>query len=203
MNRKIVVIFVFLIGLSGTAGAQETSLKPGGTAPDFTATDSNGKSQSLSASKGRFVVLEWFNEGCPFIQKHYLTGNMQKLQKEFVKKGIVWFSVISSAPGRQGHSSSKQANTTRRVWEIASTATILDPEGKVGHLYGAKTPPHMFVFNPEGKIAYMGAIDDKRSVDPEDVKSAKNYVRAALEESMAGKPVTTPATEPYGCSVKY
>lgn len=192
----------FVLALGGTAGLQ-ASPKPGDAAPDFTLKDSDGKSQTLSSYKGKYVVLEWFNEGCPFVKKHYESGNMQALQKEATAKGVVWLSVISSAEGKQGFSTPEQANATRKRWNIASTATLLDAKGEAGRLYEAKTTPHLFVINPEGKVVYMGAIDDKPSSDPADIKTAKNYVKAALDEAMAGKPVTTVSTTPYGCSIKY
>ncbi len=189
--------------LALTVCSQAAAVKPGEPAPDFTAVDSEGKSQTLSSYKGKYVVLEWFNEGCPFVQKHYHSTNMQTLQREMTGKGVVWLSVISSAPGKQGYSIPADANTMRRKWNIASTATLLDPEGKVGRLYGAKTTPDMFIVSPDGKILYMGAIDEKATSNPADIDGAKNYVKAALDEAMAGKPVTTAATTPYGCSVKY
>ncbi len=184
-------------------GSEAASLKPGAPAPDFSAVDSEGTTQTLSGYKGKYVVLEWFNEGCPFVKKHYESNNMQSLQKEATKKGVVWLTVISSAPGKQGFGTPAQVKDTRKNWKLASTATLLDVNGTVGRLYEAKTTPHMFVINPEGNIVYMGAIDDKSSADHADIKTSKNYVKTALDESLAAKPVTTPATTPYGCSVKY
>ncbi|HEX5035974.1 MAG TPA: thioredoxin family protein [bacterium] len=189
--------------LCALATCLQASPKPGDAAPDFTLKDSDGKTQTLSSYKGKYVVLEWFNEGCPFVKKHYESGSMQALQKEETGKGVVWLSVISSAEGKQGFSTPEQANAARKKWNIASTATLLDAKGEAGKLYEAKTTPHMFVIDPEGKVVYMGAIDDKPTSDPADVKTAKNYVKAALDEAMAGKPVATVSTTPYGCSVKY
>ncbi len=157
----------------------------------------------LSSYKGKYVVLEWMNPECPFIRKHYGTGNMQALQKEAVQKGAVWFSVDSSAAGKQGHLTAEQARVFQQEENNAATAILLDSDGAVGRLYGAKTTPHMFVINPAGVLIYAGAIDDKPSADPDDVKTAVNYVRQALNEAMAGKPVSVAQTKSYGCSVKY
>lgn len=177
--------------------------KVGDPAPAFTATDTKGKVHSLSGFRGRWVVLEWHNHGCPYVRKHYDSGNMQKLQREWTGKGVVWLTVISSAPGAQGYVTAAQANTYAAQVKAAPTAILLDPNGDVGHLYEARTTPQMFVVNPLGVLIYNGAIDDKPSTDPADVQSAANYVSAALAEAMAGKPVKTPTTRPYGCSVKY
>jgi hypothetical protein len=175
----------------------------GKPAPDFSAVDSNGKSVKLSDYRGKVVVLEWTNDGCPFVQKHYNSGNMQSLQKDETSKGIVWLSIISSAPGQQGYVSGSEANDLTKTRGAAPSAVLLDPEGKVGHLYDAKTTPHMFIINADGTLAYMGGIDDKPTANPADIKTAKNFVRAALDNVLAGKPVEQAITRPYGCSVKY
>lgn len=179
------------------------AVKAGEQAPDFTATDSNGKTHQLSDYRGRYVVLEWTNSGCPFTIKHYATGNMQKLQKEWTGKGVIWLTVLSSAPGKQGYKTPEQENAYLKQENASPTAVLMDPTGNLGHLYGAKTTPNMFVIDPKGKIIYAGAIDDKPTTDKSDVPLAKNYVNAALTEAMAGKAVSTPNTVPYGCSVKY
>ena len=179
------------------------SAKVGEAAPTFSLNATTGKAVSLADQRGKIVVLEWTNHECPYVRKHYESGNMQALQKEETGKGVVWLSVLSSAEGKQGYSTPEQANATRKKWNVVSTATLLDPKGEAGKLYEAKTTPHLFVINPEGKVVYMGAIDDKSTSDPADIKTAKNYVKAALDEAMAGKPVTTVSTTPYGCSVKY
>jgi peroxiredoxin len=179
------------------------STKVGNAAPDFSVTDSKGKTHSLSDYKGKYVVLEWFNPGCPFVKKHYESGNMQKLQKQFGDKNVAWLTVDSSAPGEQGNLTPEQANKTMSDWKMHPTALLLDPDGKVGQTYGAKNTPHMFVINPEGKLVYQGAIDSKPSADQSDIPSSTNYVKVALDESLAGKAVTTSNTKPYGCSVKY
>ena len=175
----------------------------GSAAPDFSAPDANGKTQSLSEYKGKYVVLEWFNPECPFVKKHYGGGNMQKLQDEYTGKGVVWLTIDSNAPGTEGNITPEQAQKITASWKTHHTALLLDPEGKAGRAYGAKNTPDMVIINPEGKIAYEGAIDSKATPNPADIPSSTNYVKAALDESLAGKPVTTPQTKPYGCSVKY
>lgn len=177
--------------------------KIGEPAPAFTATDTTGKMQSLSDYKGKYVVLEWTNFGCPFVKKHYDSGNMQGLQKEFTGKGVAWLSICSSAPGKQGNMSSEEWSKSEQEKGAAPTAVLLDPDGKVGRGYEAKTTPHLFVIDPAGKLIYAGGIDNKPTPDPADIPGATNYVRAALEAAMAGQPVTTPTSKPYGCSVKY
>ena len=179
------------------------SARVGDPAPAFTATDSRGKTASLDQYRGKFVVLEWHNQGCPYTKKHYVSGNMQDLQKEWTGKGVVWFTVISSAPGAQGYVTASQENEYLAQMHAAPTAALLDPDGKVGRLYNAKTTPEMFVINPEGKLIYAGAIDNRPTPDSEDIKGADNYVNDALTAAMAGKPVAMPYTRSYGCSVKY
>src|SRR6266436_588310 len=175
----------------------------GAAAPDFSLPDASGKSHSLSEYKGKYVVLEWFNPECPFVKKHYGSGNMQKLQEEYTTKGIVWLTIDSNAPGTEGNLSPEEAAKITTAWKTHQTALLLDPEGKVGRAYGAKNTPNMVVINPEGKIAYEGAIDSKATPNPADIPNSTNYVKAALDESLTGKAVTTSQTKPYGCSVKY
>ena len=175
----------------------------GEAAPAFTATDSHGQSQSLGKYKGKFVVLEWHNQGCPYTRKHYASGNMQSLQQEWTAKGVEWFTVISSAPGQQGYMAADRENAYVAQVHAAPTAVLLDPEGKLGRSYGARTTPQMFVIDPNGKLIYEGAIDDRPTTDVEDIKGADNYVTDALTAAMAGKPVAKPFTRSYGCSVKY
>lgn len=175
----------------------------GKAAPEFTLTDTNGKSHALSSFKGKWVVLEWNNPDCPFVVKHYDSKNMQKLQKEATGKGVVWLTINSGAAGKEGVYSAADINKKWTEKQAASTAYLLDGDGKVGKLYGAKTTPHMFVINPKGEIVYAGAIDSIKSAKQDDVPKATNYVKAALEEGMAGKPITTATSQPYGCSVKY
>ena len=201
MIRKSFLSLGVLATLSVTLGTY--AVRVGNAAPDFTGTDSNGKTQKLSEYHGKYVVLEWTNNGCPYTQKHYESGNMQALQKEWTAKGVVWLTVLSSAPGEQGYMTASQENAYVGKEHAAPTAVLLDPTGVIGHAYEAKTTPHMFVIDPSGKLIYAGAIDDHATTDPEDIKSSKNYVSDALSASMAGKPVATSYTRPYGCSVKY
>ena len=189
--------------LASTSLFAADSPAPGSAAPDFSVTDSKGKTQSVSQYKGKYVVLEWFNPECPFVKKHYGSGNMQKLQEEFTGKGVVWLSVDSSATGKEGNLTPEQAEKKMTEWKVKSTALLLDQDGKAGQTYGAKNTPHMFIINPDGKVIYAGAIDSKATPNPADIPTSSNYVKAALDESMAGKSVTTPSSRPYGCSVKY
>jgi len=197
--RHSMVRAIFLLALMASAFA----VKVGDPAPGFTGVDSNGKQQSLSAYKGKFVVLEWHNQGCPYTKKHYESGNMQRLQKEWTAKGVVWLTVISSAPGTQGFVTPTQENEYLQKMNATPTAVIMDPGGSLGHLYAAKTTPHMFIIDPSGTLIYNGAIDDHSTSDQSDIANSKNYVSTALQEAMSGKPVAEAATRPYGCSVKY
>jgi peroxiredoxin len=201
MNTKtILTIFTTLI-----AGAVFAFDPPpvGSAAPDFSLTDAKGKTRSLSEYKGKYVVLEWFNPECPFVKKHYGSGNMQKLQQEYTGKGVVWLTIDSNAPGTEGNLTPEEAEKVMTSWKTHQSALLLDPAGKAGRAYGAKNTPNMVVIDPQGKIAYEGAIDSKATPNPADIPNSTNYVKAALDESLAGKPVTTSQTRPYGCSVKY
>jgi len=200
---KIKAIVTVVSSIFATTLLAIDSPPVGSAAPDFSLTDAKGKTHVLSNYKGKYVVLEWFNPECPFVRKHYGSGNMQKLQQEYTGKGVVWLSIDSSAPGAEGNLTGEQAEKITTAWKTHQTAFLLDPEGKAGRAYGAKNTPHMFVINPEGKIVYEGAIDSKRSPNPADIPNSTNYVKVALDESMSGKPVTTANTQPYGCSVKY
>lgn len=175
----------------------------GDAAPAFSLVDTRGERRTLADLRGKTVVLEWLNHECPFVRKHYDSGNMQRLQDKHTARGVVWLSIVSSAPGKQGWVTPEQANDLTARKGAKPTAVLLDPEGTVGRLYGAKTTPHMFVVDPRGVVVYAGAIDDKPSTDPDDIPGARNHVDAALEDLAAGRPVATPATTPYGCSVKY
>jgi peroxiredoxin len=197
---KCLLLPVLAIGLTLSVFA---AIEPGEAAPDFTLTDSKGTSHKLSDFRGKFVVLEWLNHDCPFVKKHYGSGNMQKLQQEYTAKGVIWLSIISSAPGKQGHRTGPQADADTKDKKANPTAVLLDPAGEVGQKYEAKTTPHMFVLDKDGKVIYAGAIDSIKSTDSTDVTKAENHVRAALDAALAGKPVSTPSTKPYGCSVKY
>jgi peroxiredoxin len=195
----VVLLAVATLPLSGLA----QGARVGAPAPAFKATDSLGKTEALDQFHGKYVVLEWHNQGCPYTRKHYVSGNMQTLQKEWTAKGVVWFTVISSAPSEQGYVTPAQENDYVAKMHAAPTAVLLDTFGMVGRLYNAKTTPEMYVINPTGKLIYEGAIDDRPTPDPDDVHGAHNYVSDALTEAMAGKAVATPYTRPYGCSVKY
>jgi hypothetical protein len=193
-----IAVLAMLMGFS-TAWAARV----GQPAPDFTATDTNGKVHKLSEYRGKFVVLEWTNRECSYTQKHYNSGNMQHLQREWTGKGVIWLTIISSALGKQGYMTAPEENAYLKEANAAPTAVLLDPTGTVGHLYDAKTSPHMFIIDSQGTLIYNGAIDDRATTDVEDVNGAKNYVSNALQEATSGKPVSTPTTRPYGCSVKY
>jgi hypothetical protein len=175
----------------------------GAPAPTFTLTDSNGRAVSLADFKGKTVVLEWTNHGCPYVGKHYRGNNMQALQKRWTGQGVVWLSVISSAPGLQGHVSPQQANKLTADRGAAPTAVLLDPTGKVGRAYEARTTPHMYVISGEGALVYMGGIDDRPTARLEDLKSARNFVDEALSEMTQGKAVSITTSRAYGCSIKY
>lgn len=185
------------------APVANAAVEVGKPAPEFTGTDSNGKSHKLSDFKGKVVVLEWTNPECPFVVKHYDSNNMQKLQEEFTAKDVVWLTINSSAEGQQGHQTGEEANKYITEKGAKATARLLDSSGEIGKTYGAKTTPHMFVIDKDGTLVYAGAIDDNDSAKAEDAATAKNHVREALNELLAGKPVTTAQTNPYGCSVKY
>src|SRR5438445_3559287 len=196
-------ILTILASLATTTLLALDSPPVGSAAPDFSLTDAKGQTHSLSQYKGKYVVLEWFNPECPFVKKHYGSGNMQKLQEEYTGKGVVWLTIDSNAPGSEGNMTPEQAAKVAAAWKTHQTALLLDLEGKAGRAYGAKNTPNMVVVSREGKIAYEGAIDSKATPNPADIPNSTNYVKAALDESLAGKPVTTPQTKPYGCSVKY
>jgi peroxiredoxin len=189
--------------LALSAGAALAGVGVGQPAPDFSLPDTKGQNHQLSQYKGKWVVLEWYQPDCPFVRKHYGSGNMQALQKEFTAKGVVWLSIDSSAPGQEGNYPADKLNEIASSQGAARTALLLDPDGKVGHAYGAKTTPDMYIINPEGKLVYEGAIDSKPTTAVADLKTATNYVKVALDDSMTGKSVPQTVTRPYGCSVKY
>src|SRR5882757_6396613 len=201
--RALVSIAVGVIALVWVMVAHAATV--GQAAPTFNGKDSQGKAQSLAQYRGKYVVLEWTNQTCPYTKKHYDSGNMQALQQQWTGKGVVWLTVLSSSPshGDDGYLTATQENEHIAEVHAHPTAAVLDPSGEIGRLYSAKTTPHMFVIDPQGKLIYAGAIDDKATTDTSDVKVAKNYVSAALTEAMAGQPVETASTRPYGCSVKY
>ncbi len=200
---SVVTVLILVSACAVTGAAARSSASVGAPAPAFTLPDAAGTAYSLSEFRGKYVVLEWVNFGCPFVRKHYDSGNMQGLQKAYRDKGVVWLSICSSAPGKQGYFEGK--DLTERIAEENSHATayLVDKEGTVGQEYGAKTTPHMFIVNPEGTLIYEGGIDDKPTTNREDIKTAVNYVREALDAAMNGRPVKVTTSRSYGCSVKY
>lgn len=189
-----------LATIAAPAAAQQTVGAPAG---NFKLTDMTGKTVSLSDFRGRPVVIEWNNPGCPFVQKHYTSGNMQRTQAAAKAQGAVWLTVNSGAPGKQGHMTGAEAQAFVKTAKAEPTAYLLDPRGIVGKGYGAKTTPHLFIVHGSGTLVYQGGIDDKPTANAADIAGARNHVLAALGEMKAGKPVSMPETRPYGCSVKY
>ena len=172
-------------------------------APNFKLSSATGASHSLDAYKGKYVILEWTNFDCPYVKKHYESGNMPALQKKYVSEGAIWLTVSSSASGKQGHFSPKEIQKRKQQYKAEYTAYLLDSKGEVGKLYGAKTTPHMYVISPEGSLIYQGAIDSIDSYESKDIPKAKNYVALAIDTAKVGKSLQHPSTAPYGCSVKY
>ncbi len=175
----------------------------GKSAPAFSLTDVSGKTHKLKDYRGKYVVLEWINYDCPFVKKHYNSGNMQSLQKTYTDKGVVWLSINSSAPGKQGNFTPEEIVKRSKAHGVSFSAYLMDQDGKVGRKYDAKTTPHMFVIDPKGKLIYMGGIDDIKSTKATDIPKSTNYVAAALDAALAGKDVAVSSTKPYGCGVKY
>jgi hypothetical protein len=208
---KLIAATVALVALAATAllavdraaAVGAAAVKPGAPAPAFTAPDISGRMVNLGQYAGQIVILEWTNDGCPFVQKHYDSANMQTLQRRYTREGNIWLTIASSAPGEEGYVTPSAAQADLARWQAAPTDYLLDPDGVVGHLYDARATPHMVVIDRSGKVAYMGAIDDTPSTRLADVKTAKNYLVAALDEIAAGKPVTVTSTRAYGCSIKY
>jgi len=196
-------LFITCAIFAVTTGLGFAEVEVGKAAPNFSLPDTNGKTHNLADLKGKYVVLEWYQPDCPFVRKHYRSGNMQSLQKEYTAKGVVWLSIDSSAPGEEGNYPAVKLNEFAAKDAAARTALLMDPSGDVGRLYDAKTTPDMYIIDPKGNLVYKGAIDNKRSTDLDDVKSATNYVKTALDAVLAGKSVSTTSTQPYGCSVKY
>jgi peroxiredoxin len=190
------------VGVAATFPAA-AAVSVGAKAPAFSLAGSDGKTHQLSDYAGKVVVLEWFNRECPYVQKHYESKNMQTLQREYAGRDVVWLTVNSSAAGKQGHATAAEAAATVTDLGAAPTAVLLDESGTVGQAYGAKTTPHMYVIGADGTLLYQGAIDDDPSFKQDGIATARNYVRRALDEVLAGKAVSEAATTPYGCSVKY
>lgn len=199
--RGLCLFLGAILVMAPTAVRAEVTV--GEPAPDFTLTDTAGTEHSLSDFEGKYVVLEWINFDCPFVVKHYSTNNMQDLQAKYTGQDVVWLTINSSAPGKQGAYSAEDVQRMMEEKGMASTAYLMDSSGDVGRLYGAKTTPHMYVVNPEGELIYQGAIDDAPTADPGDVEGSLNYVDQALTEAMSGQDVSIPATRAYGCAVKY
>ena len=203
LTVAILILCASFIGSIVEEGAHAGEAPVGKAAPEFTFTDIEGTTAKLSDFRGKFVVIEWFNHGCPFTEKHYKSNKMQDLQRKYTEAGVVWIAVNST---NDGHANYMDATMTRKEAEsygTSATYIVLDPSGKIGKLYGAKTTPDIFIVNPEGKLIYSGAADSINSTDTSDIPKAQNYIDLALTEAMAGKPVTPPETKPYGCSVKY
>jgi peroxiredoxin len=200
---KRLIASILFTALPFCAPAAFANVAAGQQAPEFTLTDIAGKPQKLSAYKGKYIVLEWFNSECPFVQKHYESGNMQSLQKRYGEKGVVWLTINSTSQDSSNYRDPARSQQIVRDWKINSAALMLDIDGTVGHAYGARTTPHLWVIDPSGKVIYTGGIDDRATFRADDVKTAKNFVAAALDESMSGNPVSVPSAAPYGCSVKY
>ena len=199
MNTVKACVLVAAASFAIAAGAAT----PGKPAPEFTINDAGGKPVKRADQRGKFVVLEWTNPECPFVRKHYVSGNMQGLQKEFGGKDVVWLSVNSTRRNHPEFKTGAQMTQWMKEHGASPQAVLIDETSATGQAYSARTTPHMYVIDPAGTLIYAGAIDDKRSSNPADAKTANNFVRAALTEARAGKPVTTPSTTPYGCSVKY
>jgi thioredoxin-related protein len=193
----------FAIALILAIAPAAWAAKVGQPAPEFSATDVQGKAVKLSDYKGKYVVLEWVNPECPYVRRHYNSGNMPSLQKEFGEKDVVWLTVNSTNQSSSEFKSPQEMAKWMAEKGAAPKATLIDRDSKVGKLYDARTTPHMYVVDPQGKLIYAGAIDDSRWASQDKTKNAKNHVRAALGEAMAGKPVSVSATSPYGCTVKY
>jgi len=192
-----------VITLTLYACSSSATLDVGEPAPDFEGLDTQGKPHRLADYRGKIVVLEWTNHDCPYVRKHYSAGNMQAQLQEAAAQGVVWLSIISSAPGKQGHVSPAQADELTQSRQAAPHAVILDPTGNIGRAYSAKTTPHMYIIDQSGTLVYMGGIDSITSANADDIPNATQYVRVALQALAAGKPISEPVTQPYGCSVKY
>lgn len=202
MKRRSLLLAPLPLLLTGLP-AQAQTATVGQPAPDFSALDTAGKTVKLSDFKGKHVVLEWTNPGCPFVVKHYGSGNMPALQKEFTGKGVVWLAINSTETGSADYRKSADLATWLAGQKASPSATLMDESGRIGKAYGARTTPHMYIVNPQGVLVYAGGIDSIPSARVDDIKTATNYVRQSLGEALAGKPISAAVTRPYGCSVKY
>lgn len=198
-----ILLLSFLVLPMASVQGQMQDPEIGAPAPGFALPDTYGNQHALSDYQGKWVILEWLNYECPFVRKHYDSQNMQTLQKKYAEEGVVWFAVVSSAPGKQGYHEPDEMNAISKENGSAVEAVLLDPEGTVGMMYGAKTTPQMYVINPEGVLLYNGAIDDRPSARASSLEGATNYLVQAMNEAIAGQSVSMPTTQPYGCSVKY
>ena len=201
MSLRISILAAFTAAVVSSGAFAAVTV--GSAAPDFSLPDANGKTQTLSQYKGKTVVLEWNNPGCPFVQKHYSSGNIPKQQADATKEGVVWLTINSGASGKQGHLDNAGAQAFVAQYHAAPSAYLFDGDGKIGHLYGAKTTPHMYIIDAGGTLRYMGGIDSIASTDKDDLAQATQYVPQALAELKAGKPISVKTSEPYGCAVKY
>ena len=209
MKKKMLAAFTALAGVAGL-GALTLAVAPdaaaqtvGQAAPNFTLPDANGRQVSLADFRGRTVVLEWNNPECPFVRKHYGSGNMQRTQAAAARDNVVWLTINSGAPGNQGHMNAAQARAFVAGAGARPTAYLLDPGGDVGRAYAARTTPHMYIISPAGRLVYAGGIDDRPTANPADLEGARNHVLAALADLRAGRAVSVATSRPYGCSVKY
>jgi hypothetical protein len=198
LRRTLIAVSVALL-----SAAAQAAPAVGQPAPDFTLKDASGKTVKLSDYKGKHVVLEWTNPGCPYVQKHYNSGNMPATQKEAADKGVVWLAINSTEKGRGDYLEPGKLVAWMKERKSAPTATLMDEEGTAGKAYGARTTPHMYIVNPQGQLVYAGGIDSIPSSDPADIKKAVNYVRQGIGEAVAGKPISAATPRPYGCSIKY
>ncbi|MDB4952383.1 MAG: hypothetical protein JWM27_5032 [Gemmatimonadetes bacterium] len=211
-------VLAVLAGLTGAAlllaagaaqrrNARLANLTVGQHAPAFTAVDTRGQAHTLAGYAGKWVVMEWFNHDCPYTKKHYAlvngVGNTQAMQQEYTRRGVIWLSIVSSAPGKQGFTTAAEADRRTREKGAAPTAVIRDTAGVLGEAYGARNTPQYAIIDPNGVLRYSGAIDDQRTSSVKDVAGATNYVRAALDAALAGRPIAVSRTQPYGCAVKY
>lgn len=199
----VTVACALVLGLAAPISAAQSQATVGKAAPNFTLQDMDGEKHRLADYEGQYVVLEWLNFECPFVGKHYGSGNMQELQQTFTEKGVVWLSIVSSAEGKQGYYPPDEMKAKKQEHEGQMSAILMDPSGEVGRAYGAKVTPHMYVISPDGELLYKGGIDDKPTTDQADIEGAENYVRNALTQAMNGEEVEPKTAQPYGCTVKY
>lgn len=192
-----------VVAFAAPVAAQTDQADIGEPAPDFTLEAADGETHSLSDFEGKYVVLEWLNFECPFVGKHYGSGNMQALQEKYTDEGVVWLSIVSSAPGKQGYYPPKEMTEQKKRHNGNMTAILMDPDGEIGKTYGATVTPHMYVINPDGELVYRGGIDDKPTTDKADIEGATNYVDRSLTAVMNGEEVSPKQAKPYGCTIKY